>query len=171
MRYSLRTLVIATAVGPVVGALIYFGAIWLWNVLPEVASSFNYPAMLAVMAITVGLSGYSLFAPPADTREFYRPVLWMTPIVAGCQILALWIGLSLLFNYLGWICLWGDNQGPQHETWVNAWAGVAATLLAANVTIRSLMGLATRTYLVVNTILAVAILITLAPLYLARWLR
>ena len=171
MRYRLRTLVIVTAVGPVLLALAWFSAIWLWNALPDLLANWGQLLMLLAMLISAGLSIYSIVAPPAGSHELDLAMRWTSLVVAGCQFLALWTGLWLMFGLLAWMFVWGDNQGQREADIIRFVSGLVAAFLAANVAVRGMMGLASRTYLLVNAALAGTVLILVAPTYLVRWLR
>ena len=171
MRYRLRTLMIALAVGPVLLTLAYFCGIWAWYALPGIMNYLHPLPMMAIMAMTVVLTLFSLCAPPRDSEDPERVPRWQWLALGCCEFAALWNGLSLLFSYVGWVCLWGDNQRPGTEESVTWFSAVVAAGLAINVGLRIAMGMGTRTYVRVNAVLIGAILLMVAPLYLAHWLR
>jgi hypothetical protein len=171
MRYRLRTLIIALAVGPVLLSLAYFCGIWAWYALPGVVNYLHPLAMMAIMVMTVVLTLFSLFAPPRDLEDPERVPRWQSLLLGCGEFAALWHGLWFLFSYLGWVWLWGDNQRPGTEESVTWFSAVVAAGLAINVGLRIAMGMGTRTYVRVNAVLIGAILLLVAPLYLAHWLR
>lgn len=172
LQFRLRTLLIFAAIGPILLTLTWFGGIWLWFAGREWAASAPSPwLMLVVWVMSIVLSVFALAMPPPRDRELDRVVQWMAPVVAGWQFLALWNGLYLLFSYVGWILLWGDNQGSEHELWVNRIACVLSAALASIVAARGFAGLATRTYLLVIAISASTILGLIAPHHIYLWCR
>lgn len=171
MRYRLRTLVIATALGPVLLALAWYLAIWFWNVMPSLVRQWGFSLVMLAILCAVGLAIFSVVSPPPGGDNHDRSTRWLALVVAGGQFFALWAAFWPMFELLGWLYVWGDNDNHWERDWVSLWSLLAAAFLAANVAVRGLMGLATRRYILVVVVLSGAILIFFAPVYVELWLR
>ncbi|MEX2174398.1 MAG: hypothetical protein WD872_08550 [Pirellulaceae bacterium] len=146
MRYRLRTLLIATLVGPPLLALLWFGAIWarfsLSPLLQGLAQVLLLPGMVAVAALVV----YSIVAPPPGEKPAVTLRPWQCVLLWICQFLAEWHWFFFAMMVGGWILLWGDNTPLFSQAEIAIAAAAIAAAGASATSFRVGRGLATVTY-------------------------
>jgi hypothetical protein len=129
MRYRLRTLMIAAAVGPPMLALAWFGAIWAWHALPSVINDFGYYLLLAGVLGALVLVVYSAVAPTPGSREPATPRLCLIAMLSACEFLALWQWIWACIAIGGWLFIWGDLGPPVSERVLTSLAAIIAATI------------------------------------------
>src|SRR5688572_8191329 len=110
MRYRLRTLLVAAAVGPPLLALAWFAAIWARYALPPVMVQVMTPIALLSIVGVVALCAVIVAWPPPGSP----PAATISPthlvMLAGLTLAGLWHWLWGLGGLIGFLFLWGDNS-------------------------------------------------------------
>jgi hypothetical protein len=167
-RFSLRTLVLLSILGPPLLAILWFGGIYLWYAAPEplgyLAQQLHQPGVL----ITLGLSCFSCLYFPRDTTERMKLPLKSALALWCFQFVVLWHWFIVTFGLLGWGLIWGDRYAPP-LVWIALLAGIVAGLTAGITTLRNQWEMVTRNYYQNIFTLTLVLLLMAAPVWLA-WL-
>ena len=171
-RYSLRTLVLVTIIGPPLLALAWWSANYFWHAAPDPLFALSRHLLLPGLVCTLGLVSFSLIYTPANPDECDGLKVWPALGLFCLEFIALWHWLGGIFQVVGWLFIWGDRGGPLMDLVVPAAAIIAATT-AGLTTYRSMTAMATRTYYHVVMMLSVLLLVLAFPYgfwRLHRWL-
>jgi hypothetical protein len=170
MRFRLRTLMIAAALGPPLLALAWFLAVWARFVLPKALdhiSGLAWPSMLAA----VGLAVFSVAASPPGSQPAAAVSPGYLSLLGGTVFVALAQWLWVYFGLVGWLFVWGEN-GPPYPERVMALFPVTVALCCTLLTgIRIHVGLATVNYVFILWCLAAPLALLTALYWISFWLR
>jgi len=171
LRFRLRTLLLAAALGPPLLALAWFTVIWARFALPQVIREISRPIAWAAMAGAVGLMVVIVAAPPPGSQPAVTVSLRHLLALCGVTFLALWFWLWVLVGFAGWLFLWGDNGPPFSDFTLLLFPGMVALVWTAGMAIRIHTGLATIHYVFLIWCLGAPLSLIAALFWISHWLR
>ena len=163
MRYRLRTLLIAAALGPPVLAIV-------WLAVPLIIDELAPHLFLAGMVISAVAIVFSAIAVPPRRIEAARLPLWQTGLLCCSHFVALWWWLYVWTGIGGWMVVWGDNGPPVSELTLSMAAAVAAALFTVLTILRIHFRLASEAYIKFVSSLT-GILLAMASMFLVAYLQ
>ena|SRR5581483_5996395 len=163
MHYSLRTLVILTAIGPLV--LFFLWVAWIAAPTPFMRSLADYalrPGILLAMALAIFScgSGWRRSETTPSAGPLAIAILWLF------ETLAMWIWLSITIGLAGWILIWGDNGPPVSNVVLFICAATGAVAISSLTSFKIYSGHATAAYIRIVASLTAILLILPAPYFL-----
>jgi hypothetical protein len=171
MRYRLRTLVIATIIGPPLLGLAWYLAIWARFAISPTLEGITRPFFPLGMLAVIVLILYTVAAPPPEDNPAIALLPWQLFLFWLAQFLAQWHWILILVALGGWLFVWGDRGPPFSERAMITGAGIAAATVASVASTRVWLGHATKTY-VITIVCFVTPMLTFAGLFwLGRLLR
>jgi hypothetical protein len=147
MRYRLRTLLIASIVGPPLLALLWFGAIWARYSLSPLLGNFLQSLLLPGIGAVLVLVVYSVAAPWPGRKPAVLLPAWQCLLLGVCQFLAEWQWLYVAIEIGGWGFIWGDNGPPVSSVLLAMIAAAVAVASTGATGFRVGRGLATAAYI------------------------